>query len=1231
MLLTVNQLIREKQYSQALSEINKLIDRDSDFYLYKEKKIEILKYLNIEKDSFVGKYATYPLGTQLRQLEGGLRTQGKFKKNLNDMPLVSVITVVYNNSQSLERCIISVLDQTYLNVEYIIIDGGSESPTLDIIDKYKNKIDYFISERDKGIYNAMNKGIELARGEYICLLNSDDFYEKEFIKKSIQCALSQKADIVYTNYKLGDVNLEAQLINNGVLLGHLNICHNTFLVTKKTYNDVGKYNEDLKIVSDAVWIRKAYRANKRFCLLNETLFSLTEGGLSSGNTPERRALFIREVVSSYIAEFPFLSEEDAEKIYLFRFNKNRVLDIFDIANKYIKENLFIDSLSLYVAYCFSARKNFILSHTEWNSTFIDFMKLVDLLKISPENIQINTKHGMLSDVLKKYKQFIQKEKGKKISVLHYIGVFSRASETFVYDLLQNMQCSALYNNILIHDHSLLKEERPCSFAIHIPWNDFKLSIAKVIYYYLIDLYKPDLVICHFAINEKVFYERICDKYPNIPTIAMTHGIDVFSMKENREYKDYIVNNFAIRKNSMFSAVSNYLKLVLEEEGIKPNKIQIIPNSVNSRFFDYRKKKDFFDYKRTLKLLSVGRLIYWKGHEILLEAVKEFSDKIYHDVQLTIVYGNGNELLDDLRRKAVQLNIEKKVTFISFVDFKENPSFFSGFDLFIHPSRYSNSVARNSETFGVSVLEAIIAGLPVITTNAGGLPEVIGDEKTYSKIVNHSSSEAIFLAMKEMFEDGACFSDNLDYAIDRLNTFNDMQQLLGVTSLVFKLLERKVKTVLFSTSTTQGAGYAAYRLHRGLNQTESISAKLFTTKRDHEKESAINVVPHPCGHGNGWKVLHDNPLRREGLTIFSLNIPSISNKQIWEWVKDVDIVNIHWVARFLSVENIAYLSNLNKPLIITVRDMHPITGGCHYFHGCENWKKSCVNCPQEPEGFLNFSEEIMKYKHLNYNFKNITFVCLSEHTRNIIKQSPLFNQCTIKVIPNSIETNLFLSTNKEVAKKELNLPIGHKIIGYVPSFSSEVKGYKELKDSFELLKEKCKNFNIHVLLVGNKTPIMNDLPFDKTFLGYITDKSKLALAYSACDVVVVPSLEETFSNTTAEAISCGTPVVGFKTGAIPDLVINGVTGFVAEVGDIENLANGLCNVLNSNINFSKNCKDLANKKLFFMKQALDYEKLFFETLINQKHSADDEKQVMEAYQSLSENTILVLNKLLRKLS
>ena len=123
---------------------------------------------------------------EARQGEGGLRTQGYFKTSLESKPLITVVTVVFNGEQFLEETIQSVINQTYDNVEYIIIDGGSSDGTLDIIRKYEHAIDYWVSEKDKGIYGAMNKGCMLALGDGINFLNAGDWYNGDVINSEIK-------------------------------------------------------------------------------------------------------------------------------------------------------------------------------------------------------------------------------------------------------------------------------------------------------------------------------------------------------------------------------------------------------------------------------------------------------------------------------------------------------------------------------------------------------------------------------------------------------------------------------------------------------------------------------------------------------------------------------------------------------------------------------------------------------------------------------------------------------------------------------------------------------------------------------------------------------------------------------------------------------------------------------------------------------------------------------------
>lgn len=1154
--------------------------------------VEAEKNPRQERSNICGTYDFCPDCTGKRKAEGGLRTKGVWKESLINKPLVTIVTAIYDNSDTFQRCIDSVKNQVYSNIEYIVIDGGSPEGTIDVIRENEGDIDYYVSEPDRGIYSAMNKGISLARGDYICLLNSDDYYEPDFVEQAVRLVAEDgyKADIVYTDYHVGTNHLVAQHIDEGLLFGHLHVCHNTFLVSRACYDSIGPYNEDFRIVSDAVWMRKAYTERARFLCLNEPLFTLTEGGLSSGNTEARRQLFIAEVVESYRMTFPQLSEEDAEQIYLFRFNKERTRTLNEIASRYSDHPGILRALRGYVEHCFRDRANFLLGVNEASTLFPEFIALADRLGLDKRCIRIETKHGLLSEVLKRLDETLKLRKPSSTkTILHFVSVFSSPPETFIYDLLNRLEEDTNYDNFVLFEHALLREERPYEKAIQIHWPDFREEVAVQIYKYIVDQLKADVVIGHFALNEWKWAQRIKSLSLSIPTISMTHGIDAFAMRDNQAYRTYIVEDFCKRPNTAFTAVSDYLKKELLSHGVPEQKVTLLHNTVNPLFFAHRKSQGFYDGKRQLRILAVGRLIQWKGHEYLIRALRSFKETCTKNVHLTIVYGNGAERLDELTAQVNELKLTDNVTFESFVNFQEQPDYFAQFDLYIHPSTYSNDKFEQSETFGVAVLEAIAAGLPVISSDAGGLPEVIGEEKTFARVVPHANVEALSSAMGEMWRSRAAFRDNRAYALERLERFSPRAQITQLSKLIDNLTATSIKAAIFSTSTIQGAGYAAYRLHRGLMDA-NVVPHVFTTVRSHEGEPDVTVLRHPSGDDRNWAALQVP--QKPGLTIFTLNQTHIPSKDLVKLVEDYDVINLHWHARFLSIENIASLTRLGKPVVMTIRDKLPITGGCHVFHGCESWQRGCKECPQIPSKYTDFPSKVMEEKYEYYDFSNLTIVTLSNHTRDIIKKAPYFNRCRMETIPNSIETDVFRPYDKIEARREFGLPLDRKIIAYVPSFSSEVKGYREILEAFRLLAPAKLGTDPFVMLVGNETPATKEISLDKKALGYIADNDKLARVYSAADLVVVPSLEETFSNTTAEAISCGVPVVGFKTGAIPDLAVDGKTGYTYPVGDAKGLAEGIRRVL-TGPDMGSACRAHAEDMLTFMIQARRYEALFRE--------------------------------------
>ena len=170
-----------------------------------------------------------------RKAEGGLRTQGYFKYNQTNTPLISIITVVFNGDEYIEQTINSVISQSYDNVEYIIIDGGSTDKTLDIIKKYENQIDYWVSESDRGIYDAMNKGTSLANGEWLNFMNAGDWFYSKDIFLLIADSNTSDANFIYGNHESRYPTTQA--IHKAGLLEDfwkgMVFCHQSFFCQKK--------------------------------------------------------------------------------------------------------------------------------------------------------------------------------------------------------------------------------------------------------------------------------------------------------------------------------------------------------------------------------------------------------------------------------------------------------------------------------------------------------------------------------------------------------------------------------------------------------------------------------------------------------------------------------------------------------------------------------------------------------------------------------------------------------------------------------------------------------------------------------------------------------------------------------------------------------------------------------------------------------------------------------------
>ncbi len=204
---------------------------------------------------------------------------------------VSIITVVYNGADTIRDCLDSVLSQTYPHLEYIVIDGGSTDGTAEIVRSYGPKIARFISEPDKGIYDAMNKGIHLATGDVIGLLNADDLYQHPHVISTVVSTLNQTgSDAVYSNMVYVDRQDTSRVLRYwsggtyraGSFLWGWMPAHPTLFVRRKVYEQYGVFTTALRSAADyELMLRFIHRHQIRISYLNELTVMMRAGGISN--------------------------------------------------------------------------------------------------------------------------------------------------------------------------------------------------------------------------------------------------------------------------------------------------------------------------------------------------------------------------------------------------------------------------------------------------------------------------------------------------------------------------------------------------------------------------------------------------------------------------------------------------------------------------------------------------------------------------------------------------------------------------------------------------------------------------------------------------------------------------------------------------------------------------------------------------------------------------------------
>ena len=421
---------------------------------------------------------------------------------------------------------------------------------------------------------------------------------------------------------------------------------------------------------------------------------------------------------------------------------------------------------------------------------------------------------------------------------------------------------------------------------------------------------------------------------------------------------------------------------------------------------------------------------------------------------------------------------------------------------------------------------------------------------------------------------------------------------------------------FNTFPYGGAAIAAKRLHRQLNAVGVESRFLYHINDrdgdvgDLEESSGYLRSSSPLRNAIGRffekrrvkkiradfdRYLSD---RNSDLELFSM-AELVEKSELNPRQFENQIVHLHWLA--FAVDYPSFFSSIadSTPVVWSLHDMAPMTGGCHYSNGCEKFKTSCGQCPQLNSDLRNdLSRKGFRIKKRSLAPTNLTVVTPSRWMLELAMQSPVFPISTrFEHIQLGFDLSAYRPINKRQAREALSASRDRTVIGFgAESIANHRKGFDLLLDALARLD--CKDqVECFVFGSGELGADANDLPPIRNF-GVIVDEDQMANFYSSCDVVIVPSREDNQPQVGLEAMACGTPVVGFDVGGIGEYVRPGKTGLLADAENAADMSRQIGTLVGDadlRKAMSVRCREMMESEFDIVKQAEKYAQLYRELL------------------------------------
>ena len=378
----------------------------------------------------------------------------------------------------------------------------------------------------------------------------------------------------------------------------------------------------------------------------------------------------------------------------------------------------------------------------------------------------------------------------------------------------------------------------------------------------------------------------------------------------------------------------------------------------------------------------------------------------------------------------------------------------------------------------------------------------------------------------------------------------------------------------NAGTGGGAAIAARRLHHAL-RAAGVTSRLWYSRRERIEltEPGCRAWTDPSGPVATMRRIAESPwtiarrlalkfdqkwsLRGRPHDLALFNLPRLARGTPWDLkAMQTHLLHLHWVAKMVDYPS--FFASLPKtlPIVWTLHDMNPFTGGCHYSDGCLAYTESCGHCPQlVHRGENDLSRRSLRVKLDTMRGRNLHIIAPSRWIAARAGASRLLRgTATIRTIHHGLDIHQFAPRAKEAAKQAIGIDPRAVVVGFgAASIEDRRKGYRQLVAAISQLGA-ADHHRLVALIFGAGRPPQWDVPHcQPVMVGHLDDVRRQADVYSAADVFVVPSLEEVFGLTGLEAMACGTPVVAFASGGIADYVRPMQTGLLAKVGDSQDLA------------------------------------------------------------------------------